>query len=98
MGLLKKFKEKKCKTILCKVIQWLTFHHLTQMGIGILVLLVSGIVVGNMSEYNPAFQTWVNILIGSSVYLGIFVIVGLIFGLIINPIRAKREFKEKYDK
>lgn len=93
MGKLKDFKQKNCKNIFCKILQFLLFHHLTQLGVLILILLGSGIVVGTENSalpyYNFAFYTfWV-----SSGILLLIAIIGLIFGLIINPIRDKKKKK-----
>lgn len=86
-----KFKDKECKTLFGKILQHILFHHYTQLGIVIFFLLLSGTLVGSLSETSTLFDISYLIFNICSVLLGLFVVFTLIFVWIINPIKNKKD-------
>lgn len=90
---LKDFKNKKCKTIFGTILQFILFHHLTQIGIVVITLLTSGIIVGNGAEGSPLWNFAYNTMWVCSGILVLIILIGIFFAWIINPIRDKKNNK-----
>jgi hypothetical protein len=88
LEIIKKYKERNCKTFFGTALQMLIFHHITRL-IFFMILAITG-ALG--IQYGDSSAVIWNILFYSGlIYLAIFALFVIIFVCIINPIRSLKE-------
>lgn len=92
MNFLQKYKQRECKTLIGKALQMLVFHNLTRLAFFTAIGLIGAIGLGVFESTAVIFQVF---LLTGVFYLGIMVVILIIFAWIINPIRTWRENHKK---